>query len=103
MKLSGLNICGDYAKKNQLNLVLVVVLVLKSKALYGSFSELQSKVPLRGWERVNWNRGGAGGGESRDWNLNGRLAKLLSEIRSVADAKVAKFPKINKAFFAWVY
>lgn len=44
-----------------------------------------------------------GGGESRDWNLNGRLAKLLSEIRRVADAKEAKFPKINKAFFAWVY
>ena len=61
MKLSGLNICGDYAKKKQLNLVLVVVLVLKSKALYGSFSELQSKVLLRALERVNWNRGGAGG------------------------------------------
>ena len=62
MKLSGLNICGDYAKKKkQLNLVFVVFLVLKSKALNGSCSELQSKVLLRGWERVNWNRGGAGG------------------------------------------
>lgn len=88
-------------KNTELNLVLVVVPVLKSKVLYGSCSELQSKVLLREWERVNWNRGGAGG-ESRDWNLNGRLAKLLSEIRRVADAKEAKFPKINKAFFAWV-
>ena len=50
-------------KNTELNLVLVVVLVLKSKALYGSCSELQSKVLLREWERVNWNRGGAGGGE----------------------------------------
>ena len=60
MTLPGLNISGEYAKKNQLKLVLVVVLALKSKVLYGS--EHQSKVPLRGWERVNWNRGGAGGG-----------------------------------------
>ena len=34
MKLSGLNIFREYAKKRKLNLVLVVVLVLKSKALY---------------------------------------------------------------------
>ena len=59
MTLPGLNISGEYAKKKHLKLVLVVVLALKSKALYGS--EHQSKVPLRGWERVNWNRGGAGG------------------------------------------
>ena len=52
-------------KNTELNLVLVVVLVLKSKALYGSCSELQSKVLLREWERVNWNRGGAGGGEEK--------------------------------------
>lgn len=80
MTLPGLNISGEYAKKNQLKLVLVVVLALKSKALNGSCSELQSKVLLRGWEKIYWNRGGAGGGGSRDWNLNGRLAKLLSEI-----------------------
>lgn len=78
MTLPGLNISGEYAKKNQLKLVLVVVLALKSKALNCSCSELQSKVLLRGWEKIYWNRGGAGG--SRDWNLNGRLAKLLSEI-----------------------
>ena len=35
MKLSALNICREYAKKTfKLNLVLVVALVLKSKALY---------------------------------------------------------------------
>ena len=61
MTLPGLNISGEYAKKKQLKLVLVVVLALKSRALYGSFSELQSKVLLRALERVNWNRGGAGG------------------------------------------
>ena len=33
MKLSGLNIFREFAKKPKLNLVLVVVLVLKSKAL----------------------------------------------------------------------
>ena len=38
MTLLGLNISGEYAKKTQLNLVLVVVLALKSKALYGSCS-----------------------------------------------------------------
>ena len=34
MKLSGWNIFREYAKKNQLNLVLAVVLVLKSKVLF---------------------------------------------------------------------
>ena len=63
MKLPGLNISGEYAKKNQLNLVLVVVLVLKSKALCGSCS-VNIRGLLGGWERGHWNRGG-GRGEQR--------------------------------------
>ena len=101
MKLSGLNISGENAKK------LVKSRTrsrpqYKCKALYGSCSvniSLRSSLGVRR-EEIGKEEGG---GESRDWNLNGRLAKLLSEIRRVADAKEAKFPKFKKAFFAWVY
>ena len=73
MKVSGLNIFREYTKKTfKLNLVLVFV--LKSKALCGSCSE---NISLRsslggGREKIGTEEGG---GENRDWNLNGSSRK----------------------------
>ena len=47
MKLSGLNIFREYLKKLKLNLVLVVVLVVKCKALYWLCANKVRKFYLR--------------------------------------------------------
>ena len=92
MKPSGLDISGEHTKK-QLNLVLV----LKSKALYGSCSvnnSLKSSLGVRR-EEIGTEEGV---GESRDWNLNGSSRKAPLRYQELRMRRRPSSHKSRKRF-----
>ena len=93
MKPSGLDISGEHTKK-QLNLVLV----LKSKALYGSCSvnnSLKSSLGVRR-EEIGTEEGV---GESRDWNLNGSSRKAPLRYQKSCGCEGGQVPTNQESAF----